>query len=447
MPGSPRGVRKAKGVAVRPSAVRQARLDKGLSLADVAGSEVTRATIHLVEMGRMRPSMRTLQLIAQRTGRPVAYFLDGQEGTEEHRAARDQLSHLVDTGDYTAAIALGSRLLDAQLEAGIEADVRYSLGQAHVRSFQGEAALRHLTRALELFERLGDSWMSAHALDQQAVALFVLGDPRALTHALAALERCQRLEQPAPALRVGIFNLLGAIHSRKHDWRNAARFYQMGLESSDGLVSIRQIARLHDGLTAARQEMGDFGGALRSAERALALYSMDADVMAIIRAENNLGYALLRNGELDAAAGHLYRALELCDEQGVQHVARAVVLNSIGELHLERGEPELARERLLRALESAIATKQRESEATARHLLGRTQGQLGDMEAARRSFTEALESLSQLELPDRLRQCAIEYAELLQRQGRLEESITYWRIAARAAGSSDAARPMTGTGA
>jgi transcriptional regulator with XRE-family HTH domain len=45
-----------------------------LSLADVAGTEVSRAFIHQIEQGRSRPSQAVLQLIAKRTGRPVSFF-------------------------------------------------------------------------------------------------------------------------------------------------------------------------------------------------------------------------------------------------------------------------------------------------------------------------------------------------------------------------------------
>src|SRR5215472_7168335 len=105
MPGSSfNGRRRPKGIAVRPEAVRQARLDAGLSLADLAGGQVTRAAIHLVETGRMRPSMRTLQLIAQRTGRPISFFMADHEGSDEQRAARDYLVRLVDGEDFARAI-------------------------------------------------------------------------------------------------------------------------------------------------------------------------------------------------------------------------------------------------------------------------------------------------------------------------------------------------------
>jgi tetratricopeptide (TPR) repeat protein len=438
MLGSSRSAnRKSKGIAIRPDAVRQARIEKGLSLADVAGSELTRAAIHLVETGKMRPSMRTLQLIAQRTGQPVSFFIDGQQGSAEQRAARDELSHLVDTGDNAGAVALGARVLDDELEAGIEADVRYSVGRACVRMLDCEHALSHLTRARDLFERLGDAFMVVHVLEQEATAMFLLEDPRTVARALDALERCERLDPPAPTLRASILNVLGNIHMRSRDWANAARFFELGLQASDDVVSLRQAARLHDGLSAAQQQLGDFAGALRSAERAFALYSVDTDAIALVRAENNLGYVLLRQGEVAAAAPHLRRALELCDEHGLQQRC-AEVLNSLGELHLARREPEVAQFYLLRALDVAADQDERDSRATALHLLGRASLLVGDEESADRAFAAAVEVLRQLDLADRLRECAVEYADLLHRRGRLEESIVYWRIAAGAAASSPA---------
>ena len=55
--------------------MRQARQDAGLSLAQVAGNQVSRTFIHFIEKGRSRPSPAVLSLIAKRTGRPVSYFL------------------------------------------------------------------------------------------------------------------------------------------------------------------------------------------------------------------------------------------------------------------------------------------------------------------------------------------------------------------------------------
>jgi tetratricopeptide (TPR) repeat protein len=434
MPGSPRsGRRRSKGIAVRPDAVREARLERGLSLSEVAGCEVTRAAIHLVETGKMRPSMRTLELIAHRTGRPVSYFLARRDGCEAHQAACDDLSRLVDRGSYREAIALGRRLLEEGVDATIEAEVRLGIGRAHVRMMDGSAAIPHLGKARLLFERMGDRWMVAHALEQQATAMFLAGDPRAPACALDALGRCEQLEPPSPTLHSSVLSLLGSIHMRAHDWHNAARFYELGLAVSEDLVSLRTTARLHDGLTAAYQQLGDLAGALRSAERAFALYGVDADVTGLIRAENNLGYALLRQGEVDAARKHLVRALELCEEHDVHPLGRAHILNSVGELHLALGEPDVARAHLMRSLDVSEALGERGAEASARHLLGCACVQLGEEDAADGWFTSAIELLARLDLAEPLRVCATEYAELLYRRGRAEESIRYWRVAAGAA--------------
>jgi len=68
-----------------------------------------------------------------------------------------------------------------------------------------------------------------------------------------------------PTLRATVMLHLGAIHMRSFDWHNAPRFFEMGLAVREETVSLRLRARLHDGLTAAYQSLGDFASALRSA--------------------------------------------------------------------------------------------------------------------------------------------------------------------------------------
>jgi len=60
---------------VDPERVRQARVDAGLSLAQLAGDDVSRTFLHFVEHGRSRPSRHVLALIARRTGKPMSYFI------------------------------------------------------------------------------------------------------------------------------------------------------------------------------------------------------------------------------------------------------------------------------------------------------------------------------------------------------------------------------------
>src|SRR5579864_2638796 len=64
-----------RGVEIKPGTVKQARAEAGLSLGQVAGSEISRTAIYFVETGKAKPSMETLKLIAERTGRPLDYFI------------------------------------------------------------------------------------------------------------------------------------------------------------------------------------------------------------------------------------------------------------------------------------------------------------------------------------------------------------------------------------
>lgn len=51
-------------------------MDAGLSMAQLAAGHFTRAHMHLLEQGRVRPSLDVLHTIAQRTNRPIEFFLD-----------------------------------------------------------------------------------------------------------------------------------------------------------------------------------------------------------------------------------------------------------------------------------------------------------------------------------------------------------------------------------
>jgi len=64
-----------KGISIREGSVAQARSEAGLTLAQVAGGKVSRTAIHLVETGRMRPSMETLKQIALQTRKPMNFFV------------------------------------------------------------------------------------------------------------------------------------------------------------------------------------------------------------------------------------------------------------------------------------------------------------------------------------------------------------------------------------
>jgi transcriptional regulator with XRE-family HTH domain len=127
--------RRGPGIRIVPDRVRQARLERGLSLAELAGAEVSRAFIHQLEQGLARPSLPVLEMIARRTGKPVEFFI-GAEGPPEG-AVHDLAVELT---------ALSRRL--ERLLAGLELS---EAGREGMRIVIG--ALRHGSRLLTAASR------------------------------------------------------------------------------------------------------------------------------------------------------------------------------------------------------------------------------------------------------------------------------------------------------
>src|SRR5437868_14540052 len=76
-----------RGVEIRPGSVKQARLESGLSLGQVARNDISRTAIYFVETGKAKPSIETLRLIAERTTKPLAFFLGQAEAISADRTS------------------------------------------------------------------------------------------------------------------------------------------------------------------------------------------------------------------------------------------------------------------------------------------------------------------------------------------------------------------------
>src|SRR5438477_12407514 len=109
-PDAPRatGRRRLPGINLRQGAAKQARLESGFSLAQLGKGHVTAPAIYLIETGRTRPSLPTLEHIARRTGKPVEFFLAEPAGAADDASARlIELEAMVADGRNQAAVALG----------------------------------------------------------------------------------------------------------------------------------------------------------------------------------------------------------------------------------------------------------------------------------------------------------------------------------------------------
>lgn len=403
--------------------MRRARLEARLSQAQVAEPEFTRTSVHLVEVGRMRPSRRLLRQIAHRTGRPVSYFLPQSDVTAEHRQAIDDLRALLASARFEEVIQVAGRLLENDLPREVEADVRFLIGRAHVRSLDGEGAYPHLLRARQLLELSDDRAQLADVLNQIACALFLRDDSRALAVAYQALDVSEQLPPEQTELTVRTLIVLGMIFHRMQDWSRAIKCYRRALDTMEASPGIRNLALIHDHLSMSYQRLGRFGEALEHARRATRLYGSSLDPTDLFRAEHNLGETLLRQGEVQAARPHLERALALAEERELEHQVRGFALLSMAELHLASHEIDRAEARLAEARQLVERLGERGHQAAAWRLQGRLHVRRGEPELADSAFATAVRMFTELERPADVLDVLGEHAAALRRQGRLEEAL------------------------
>ena len=422
-----------KGIRIREGSVRQARQEAGLSLAEVAGKTVSRTAIHLIEHDRVKPSMETLQHIARRTRKPLEYFLlPAETGTVQ--APQNELvmlEQLAVTRDYPAVIEKGTRLLRRRWDIGSLATIHHLVGMALCRSVRPNEALEHLQKARQMFHELGDTWMVVETLDWEAAAFGLLEDPRAVDMALEALERCRKLDPIPSQTEARILGHIASMYVVAESWPQAIRYYESAVEAAGAVKDLLQQAKMHHGLGAAYLRMQQSMRARQHFERALALYSIESDLSAVYRLENDLGYLLLHEGHLDAAEHHFVNALTGSDELKIDRRGRGFILVNFGELRLRRNDLDGATEYLRQALESSEATGEQIVAADAHALLGELEEAKGNSAAADQHFETAIATLDRMHMPDRLRDSHMKFAEILDARGEEARAAGHWRLAAQ----------------
>ncbi|HEY1420252.1 MAG TPA: tetratricopeptide repeat protein [Candidatus Dormibacteraeota bacterium] len=408
-----------RGVEIRPGSARQARLEAGLSLGQVAGNQISRTAIYFVETGKAKPSMETLELIAERTGRPVEFFL-AKTGADDAALLGGvaDLERLISLNDLAGAIVAGDKLLELKLDLDTQAKVRHLVAMAYLR--QGHAVIgRRLAAAARAhYERIGDLLMTAECLCSEAQGAFLMHDPSALALAEGALATARAVKALPPTTEVRVWGTLGGVHTTNRNWPAAIKAYEAAIAAGDNLQDLRRLSLTYSGLSLSYQELGQLTQATHYSQRAVAIHEALNDKLSLARTENNLGILLLRAGETAAARPHLERALRLWDESGVE-TGKADVLISLAELALAESRfglaVELARDGLARAEQENAPGRIADG-----HIwLGRiaaAQDQDAECDA---EFAAAFAVLETAGATERISRARAHYAEILESRGDL----------------------------
>jgi tetratricopeptide (TPR) repeat protein len=411
----PRGPR--SGVEVDTAALRQARLNAGLSLAQVAGPDLTRQAVHLIETGKVRPTTRSLRIIAGRLGVPEWALLAARGGMTDE-AAIAELERLCQRQQYAEAVDRALRLIAYGGSDELMAYCRHYAGQALYLLARPTDALPHLQEARARFEAAGNTWWAAESLDWEAMVLHMLEDASALRAARRAL-RCYRVLEPRrPETEARMLEHLGTISLGRRDFDGGRRWYEAALAVERGVRELARMARIYHGLGMCHYGMHDLRRAADLLFRAITLYEAEQRMspspvrLGLPLVEADLGLVTMAVGDLERAEEFLRAALDHYAAAGTDRL-RSHVLLTLGEVRHRQDRPDEALGYVLQAIEYASSNQEMFTVAAGYRQLGELYAARGDHDLSDSAFQRALAMLQEAGMEERVREVMRAYERVL----------------------------------
>jgi tetratricopeptide (TPR) repeat protein len=434
-----------RGVEIRPGSVKQARQESGLSLGQVARGDLSRTAIYFVETGKAKPSIETLRLIAERTNKPLEFFL-GQGGSVnmDPEAALAEMERLLATGDPAAAAESAENLIAATSDAHVAARARVELALAQLRLGHPVRARSEAGAARVFFMQAKDVHNAALAMGYEAGAAGNMLDPSALSLAKEALALCRSMSPVPSMLEARLLMILGHSYTQAHEYANAIRALEESLGVGTSVQDLHQLSLVYSHLSLNNQELGQLAEAAKYAHRAMAIHETLRDKRSLAFAENNLALLVFMQGDLGGAFRHAESSLKRFDELGYAE-GKSNVLMTLAELELARSGYRAAAGYAVAAREVAERMANTVNVAEARMLLGRTLEMQGESQAADIEFGAAVELLDAVGVPERMTRNRAIYADILEARGDLAGANRQLRLALAAVRPSSVALMDTRT--
>ncbi|HEX4211999.1 MAG TPA: helix-turn-helix transcriptional regulator [Candidatus Dormibacteraeota bacterium] len=137
--------------------IRRLRVERGLSLAQVADQEFSRAFLHQVEMGKSNPSIRALRHIAERLDTTSDYLLGGEDRFARRRLLLESARLALAKGRPDRTLSTLEPLRDTEAWP-LGTDVRLCIAAALIALGRGQEADRMLDAESQVVEASGDAW-------------------------------------------------------------------------------------------------------------------------------------------------------------------------------------------------------------------------------------------------------------------------------------------------
>jgi transcriptional regulator with XRE-family HTH domain len=411
--------------------VRVARRETGLSQAQLAGDELTKGFISQIESGLVRPSIRSLQHIAQKLGKPLDYFIGDEplaatkRVTFHHLAAEAAAERL----DWPTAEVEASAGFDVATDVVDRAAFLRLLASAALYQGRREEAFDRVTEGLALLDITKQPLDVARLLYVRGLAYGDAGQLVASTEAFETVrDIVERYEILDPRLRARVAVALGTTYRRLGRTTKAIASYETALATASRANELKLAAQGFMGIAVSHYDAGALDAAISSYERALELFERVADTSFELHVRQSLASIHFQQGHVaqarDLADRTIIRAAEVGDEHwgAVAQVVRARVLLSDGNADEAKRIARQA-ERVLAAVGDQI------QRAHALRVVAAASEVRGEPADADRAFKQSIDLLSSIDDRADLSLAAAEYSKVLRARGSIDEAFAMLELA------------------
>lgn len=370
--------------------VRQARIDAGLSQAQLGAPHFTRAYVSAVELGKVRPAMKSLEFLADKLSKPVSFFVEDTEADRRRRERELEISlamALLSRPTADEALARAEELIETAASAHELKRLHLLAGNALNFLARGADALKHLAAA-----ELGsgtDPILARNIKYQMAIGYrHTTNVERAnelLHQVLSEIESSAVPDQP---FRLRVLKDLGAVAMDRGDYDTANGYFVTAMEWANDIGDVSGLISIYNGLAYSHRALGDLDAAAAYLQRALVASEVVQDLTSAVVMHNGLAVIAAERGHVQAAYRHADRAIQIARASGpAAYVPHC--LNTKAECAAKVGDWDLARAMAHEALESANAVSNDRAAAAARLVLSNVSLHYDDWENAARELREA----------------------------------------------------------
>ncbi len=429
--------------------LRAARIARKFTQSELARPDFSVSYISAIERGQIQPSLRALEILARRLNlsssqllpaqgqNAISNFISGSTSPIDGEAEIEWVlletevalrQGTTDRGKIDQIITQLSNLASKHLKRRQQILQRYFLGWAYFNTVQLHEAAGELFEASQLAEDVKDWYLRVQIHDLLGMVYAAMYNYQ---EAVQSDRHCLKLlkeDQPYdPLLKVQIYTHLGQYYLCLNNLDEAISMFQCAISILEEIPSLDHLQASYWKICEYYAQAKEYHLVVLYSYRLSTLQSQQAAHALKSHIYHYLSHAMLKRDQEQARKflDEAVQQLSVTEDQ----LALASVTNHQAIWLFERGEPGEAAKQARKALDMARSFGDTVIAAEIELVLGRIDYAQSHYGRGDSHFLAGLEMLERLRMLNELAKASVDYAQLLEQQGKDHEALVHYRRA------------------